>query len=240
MEQFLTDVAVRMELPGFGKGVIQAKGGRKLDLLTLEDWVAPYFANMAKQIGNLPEASAEDREWSAVDRALEPLKSRLSKQELGELSYLFSRGGYFVPMGDFYDGEFQADIPGAQLHLYNEAFTKYIHSYSGEHYPGIPAYQKNKFWNSDEWDRHWDKEEYPLLFSSYKPTYRSNYSVASKTMLAVNESNFIYMHTDTAKQLDLQSGDIVEIASSSGTQQLGTLHFDEGVVPSAACVGISN
>ena len=57
-------------------------------------------------------------------------------------------------MGDFYDGEFQADIPGTQLHLYNEAFTKYIHSYSGEDYPGIPAYHKNKFWNSDKWDRH--------------------------------------------------------------------------------------
>ncbi len=235
MERFLIDIALMMELPGFGKNAIKAKDGRQVDLLTLEDWSAYYLANAAMMCNNLPQASKEDMIWSGAERAMVPLKDKLTPEERTAVAAVLSRGGYYEAQPR-YDGDFLNGHPGRCLRIYNEAVTSFVHAYSGKAYPGIPAYQPNHFWNGDRWEQHWSKNEFPLLFSSYKSTLRSPYSVAFKRTAEFSPTNYVYMNTNTAKELGLASGNKVRITSPSGQSADGELQTDEGVVEGAIAV----
>jgi tetrathionate reductase subunit A len=235
MEQFLIDVALEMKLPGFGKGAIAADDGRKADLLTFEDWHAKYLANVANQCEGLPKVTAEDREWAGLDYAMKPLTPRLTASEATKVEALLSRGGYYLE-APRYKGDF---IHGAEpkcLQIYHAAFAQLRHAYSGEHFPGVPTYDVHRFWNGDTWASHWPETEYPLLFSSYKATLRSNYAVAYKRIAEVSPTNFIYMNDVTAKAQGLSDGDKVRLVSANGKPALGSLQTDVGVAKGAVVV----
>ena len=235
MEQFLIDVALEMKLPGFGKGAIAASGGRQADLLTFEDWHAKYLANVAEQCADLPKVTAEDREWAGLDYAMKPLLPKLTKAEAAKVEALLSRGGYYQD-APRYSGDF---INGAEpkcLQIYHEAFAQLRHAYSGEYFPGVPTYSAHKFWNGDTWEAHWPASEYPLLFSSYKATLRSNYNVAYKRVADMAPTNFIYMNEVTAKAQGLKDGDRVELSGANGKPTQGQVQTDMGVAQGAVVV----
>ncbi|MFO7813872.1 MAG: molybdopterin dinucleotide binding domain-containing protein [Pelovirga sp.] len=237
MERFLIDIALMMNLPGFGKNAIKTSDGRQVDLFTLEDWSARYLANVATMCKKLPPVTKEDMIWSGAERAMEPLNDKLTAAERTAVAAVLSRGGYYEAEPR-YNGEFLNGHPGRGLRIYNEAVTNFIHAYSGNAYPGIPTYQPNHFWNGDNWEKHWPQAEFPLLFSSYKSTLRSPYSVAFKRTAEFSPTNYVYMNLHTAKDLGLASGDKVRITSPSGQFTDGQLQTDEGVVKGAIAVGM--
>ncbi len=236
MERFLIDIALMLQLPGFGKNAIKAKDGRMVDLFTLEDWSARYLANTAMMCKKLPPVTKEDMQWSGAERAMQPLNDKLPAEERAAVAAVLSRGGYYEGEPR-YAGDFQNGHKGRCLRLYNEAVTDYIHAYSGQPYPGIPTYRPNHFWNGDSWEKHWSQDEFPLLFSSYKPALRSPYSVAFKRTAEFSPTNYVYMHVDTARQFGLASGDKVRVTSPSGMHTDGELQTDEGVVKGAISIG---
>ncbi len=237
MERFLIDIALMMDLPGFGKDAIKTKDGRRVDLFTLEDWSARYLANVAYMCKKLPPVTKEDMVWSGAERAMIPLNDKLTAEERTAVAAVLSRGGYYEAQPRYKNG-FLNGHPGRCLRIYNEAVTNFTHAYSGKPYPGIPTYQPNHFWNGDSWEKHWSKEEYPLLFSSYKSALRSPYSVAFKRTAEFSPQNYIYMNIHTAKQYGLTSGDKVRITSPSGLFTDGELQTDEGVVQGAIAVSM--
>lgn len=235
MEQLLVDIALDMQLPGFGKGAISHEGGAKADLLCFEDWHAKYLANVASQCEQLPAVTAEDRQWAGLEYAMKPLTPKLTANEAIEVEALLSRGGYYVA-DERYDGDFVKGAGPKCLQLYHEAVAQLRHAYSGEHYPGTITYHEHRFWNGDSWESHWPASEYPLLFSSYKATVRSNYAVAYKRIAEISPTNFVYMHEDTAKQQGLKDGDEVRLVTANGKPATGQLQTDFGVAPGAVCV----
>ena len=235
MEQFLIDAALEMKLPGFGKNAIQTADARKVDLLTFEDWHARYMANVAIQCSTLPNVSNEDREWASLDYSMKPLRPLLTADEASKVEALLSRGGYYES-ADKYKGEFTNNAAGKFLQIYNQQMSQLRHCYSGEHYPGTPAYDVKRFWNGDSWDQHWPTDKYPLLFSSYKPTLRSNYSAVFDRCVEVAPQNFVYMHTETAAEQGIQHGDNVRLQGGNGKATEGILFTDEGVSKGAVCI----
>ncbi|QDO86079.1 tetrathionate reductase subunit TtrA [Shewanella psychropiezotolerans] len=235
MEQLLIDIALDMQLPGFGKGAIGHEDGSKADLLCFEDWHAKYLANVASQCENLPIVTAEDRLWAGLEYAMKPLTSRLTTTEANEVEALLSRGGYYVA-DERYEGEFIKGAGSKCLQIYHEAVAQLRHAYSGEHYPGIITYQEHRFWNGDTWESHWPQAEFPLLFSSYKATVRSNYAVAYKRIAEISPTNYIYMNQDTASEQGLSDGDSVKLITANGKPAIGLLQTDFGVVKGAVCV----
>ncbi|ABV38812.1 molydopterin dinucleotide-binding region [Shewanella sediminis HAW-EB3] len=235
MEQLLIDIALEMKLPGFGKGAIAHADGHQSDLLCFEDWHAKYLANVAAQCEDLPKVTAEDREWAGLDYAMKPLTPRLTPTETSQVESLLSRGGYYVA-DDRYDGEFIKGAGAKCLQIYHEAVTHLRHAYSGERYPGTITYQEHKFWNGDTWESHWPKSEYPLLFSSYKATVRSNYAVAYKRIAEISPTNYVYMNLDTANEQGLSDGDSVKLITANGKPAVGLLQTDSGVAKGAVCV----
>lgn len=235
MEQFLIDVALEMKLPGFGKNAIPAADGRQVDLLTFEDWHARYMANIAVQCSALPQVTDEDREWASLDYSMKPLRPRLTNEEAGKVEALLSRGGYYET-AEKYNGEFTHNAGGKFLQIYNQQMSQLRHCYSGEHYPGVPSYDVKRFWNGDSWEKHWPAAKYPLLFSSYKPTLRSNYSAAFDRCAEVTPQNYVYMHSETALKHGLQHGDTVRLETGNGKATEGVLFADIGVSKDAVCI----
>ncbi|WP_417348946.1 molybdopterin-dependent oxidoreductase [Ferrimonas sp.] len=235
MEQFMIDMAMAMDLPGFGKGAIPAADGRKVDLLTFEDWHSRYLANIAGQCSKLPEVSDEDREWAALEYSMAPLRPRLTGEEVAKVEALLSRGGYYEE-AERYDGDFINGGGGKFLQIYNADMAQLRHCHSGERYPGVPSYEAKRFWNGDTWEQHWPEKEFPLLFSNYKPTLRSNYSAAFDRCAEVTPQNFVYMNIDTAAEMGLTDGDKVRVVSGNGTPAEGVLQADSGVAKGSVCV----
>lgn len=235
MEQFLIDVAVALGLPGFGKGSIPVTDGPAKDLLAYEDWHACYLANVAAQCSELPAVTDEDREWAGLERAMAPLAGKLTSTEYQQVEALFSRGGYYDPSPTF-DGEFFATGGGKTLQFYHEGVTALRHCYSGEHYPGTPIFHAHKFWNGDSWQQHWPQQQYPVLFSSYKPTVRSPYSVAYDRTDEMSPTNYVYMHPKTAESLGLKDSEPVLIRSANGQPTQGRLQLTDGVAKQAISV----
>lgn len=235
MEQFLIDVALALGLPGFGKAAIPTADGRKVDLLSFEDWHARYLANVAVQCAKLPPVSAEDREWAGLEYAMQPLRARLSAPEAAKVEALLSRGGYYE-QDDRYDGQFIKGGGGKFLQFYNAAMLDLRHCHSGERYPAIPVLREARFWNGQAWSELWPQRDFPLLFSNYKPSSRSGYSVAYARCVEIAPSNFVYMNVETAQGLGLKSGDKVRVISGNGVPAEGVLLADAGVAKEAVCV----
>ncbi|MDY3114775.1 MAG: molybdopterin-dependent oxidoreductase [Sutterella sp.] len=235
MESFLIDVALAMQLPGFGKGAIPTKSGKSVDLLSYEDWAVRYVSNVAEQCAHLSKVTAEDRVFAGLDWAMKEVTPRLSVAEAKKVEALFSRGGYYE-RDDKYQGNFLKNGGGKFLQLFNPAVAQLKHCYSGENYPGVPVLRAPQFFNGDEWEKHWTREAFPLRFASYKPAIRSNYSVAFAHCVEASPENFIYVNELTAKALGIASHDKVRLESPNGIPVTGVVMCDAGVVPGAVCV----
>ncbi|MBR9728164.1 molybdopterin dinucleotide binding domain-containing protein [Shewanella intestini] len=236
MEQFLIDIALKMKLPGFGKDALKTKNGGTADLLCFEDWHARYLANVAEQCGQLPTVTAEDREWAGLDYAMAPIKTRLTADEAAKVEALLSRGGYYEAPETRYTGEFMTGAAPKALQIYHQDVAQMRHPFSGEFYPGTPTYHEHRFWNGDTWEKHWPAAQYPLLFSSYKATVRSNFNVAFTRIAEISPTNYVYLNTETANEQGLKDGDEVKIVSANGKPTQGVVQADSGVAKGAVCV----
>ena len=235
MEEFIFDVAQRLNLPGFGKGVISRKDGRKVDLKNYDDWYGYYLSNVASQCASLPKVNDEDRKLAALDRAMTPLKEILTGEELAQVEALLSRGGYYEKQKK-YDGDFLANGGGKFLQIFNPVMAEQIHCFSGKHYPGIPVIDRPKFFNGDWWEKHWSSDVYPLRLSTYKPILRSNYSGFFDHCNQVTPTNFVYLNSRTAKHLGLKHKDKVTVRNPQGVEVEGIVFCDPGVAVKAVCI----
>lgn len=235
MEQFCIDCAVAMKLPGFGKGAISCKDGRKLDLLTPEDWYPRYLANIAVQLKHLPEVSAADRELAGLGRAMKFIETKVTSGEAVKIEALLSRGGYYEAR-EHYKGDFFAGAGGKFLQLFSPAMTAIRHAYSGERYPGVPVAMKPRFFNGKLWETEWPADKFPLRLSTFKSSLRSPYSVVYPRNLENSPQNFVQMHEETAAKYGLKTGDRVRIISGNGVPTEGILQADKSVAKGAVCV----
>lgn len=235
MEEFLLDVALEMKLPGFGRGAIARKDGKKVDLMSFDDWHARYLSNVAEQLPNLPKVTDEDRRFAGLERAMKFFEGRLTSEEAGRVEALLSRGGYYDHQ-DRYNGEFMANGGGKFLQFFNPSMAQLRHCFTGERYPGVPVCREARFFNGEAWSKHWTSKEYPLVFTSFKPILRSNYSAAFDRCVEVSPTNFVFLNGITARQYGVKDGEKVRIVSANGKPAEGVARVDDGVMPGAVVV----
>ncbi|MBR9728151.1 molybdopterin dinucleotide binding domain-containing protein [Shewanella intestini] len=238
MEKFLIDVAKKLKLKGFGDKAIKKSDGSYVDLHSEAQWASYCLANCASNIGEkLPKASARDLELTATKYSMRNIYSNITPSEAKLVERLLSRGGYYDE-SPRYNGEFQAGKPGLCLNIYNEGLNTSIDCFSGNKRAGIPTYAPNAFWNGETWEQHWKKSEFPVLMSSYKPTFRSPWSVSYHRTVEFSPTNYIYMHQKTGKELGLANNDIVNVISANKKPAQGQLKLVEDIVPGAISIAM--
>lgn len=235
MEEFIFDVAKKMNLPGFGAGAVTTKDGKKVNLSKFDEWYAYYLSNVSSQCAALPKVTDSDRKLAALDRAMKPLSNILTSDQVKDVEALLSRGGYY-DKSEKYDGDFLKNGGGKFLQIFNPEMAKQKHCITGKNYPGIPVCEKPKFLNGDLWEKHWDIQKFPLKLSSYKPILRSNYSGFFDHCNQVSPSNFVYVNTETAKKFGLKHLDRVVVKNPQGFEAVGVLACDDGVAPLAVSI----
>ena len=239
MEQFLIDVAKRLEMNGFGEQAFSDTSGKRHPIHTPEDYYVPLYANLAHAGTPLPSATEDEIKLTSVDRLAPLFKERLKPEELGPTLFMLTRGGRYEHLDNLYDGEFfhKSVCSAFECKLYDENIARKIHSYSGKHFDGLPVFDEPRFWDGTAYSAVWTKDEYPFVLAGFKSNLRSPYSVVLPRITALGEENFIQMHEDDARKAGLKNGDNARVKFGTGTSFIGVVQADKSVARGVVSVG---
>ena len=239
MEQFLIDVAKRLEMNGFGEQAFSDTDGKRHPIHTPEDYYVPLYANLAHAGTPLPSATEDEIKLTSVDRLAPLFKERLKQEELGPTLFMLTRGGRYEPLDNLYDGEFfhKSMRSAFECKLYDENIARKIHSHSGKHFDGLPVFDEPRFWDGTAYSALWKKDEYPFVLAGFKSNLRSPYSVVLPRITALGEENFIQMHEDDARKAGLKNGDNARVKFGTGTSFIGVVQADKSVAKGVVSVG---
>ena len=158
MFEFLIDLAVKLGLPGFGKGGIEGKApyhdGERFDLFNLWDYIMRIYANAAidaQEKGYIPPSDQipdEEVQWVEKNYPIAQFKSILPENEWRAVAYALARGGVFASYEESFDerGISLRKVPSKRksfkktLFLWNEDLAKTRNSITGQKFYGGPKY----------------------------------------------------------------------------------------------------
>ncbi|WP_338669684.1 molybdopterin dinucleotide binding domain-containing protein [Pseudodesulfovibrio methanolicus] len=218
MEQFLIEVARRMDLPGFGDRAIPAMDGTVAPLNVPEDYYLRLAANIAffkDQI--LPAPSEEDIKLSGIGRILPDIERTLKPDERGPVAAIYSRGGRFAPYSKSYDGRWLGGQWKKTLQIYNEQVGTAINSQTGETFLGVAAFVPPRLTDGRELRAVWTKDDYPFVMTSFKSNLINSYAVVLDRLRAIKPLNMVMVNDKDAAGLGLAHGDEVEIVSPAAS-----------------------
>ncbi|MBL4902783.1 MAG: molybdopterin-dependent oxidoreductase [Desulfocapsa sp.] len=235
METFLIDLALTLDLPGFGKKVIPAKDGSMLPLFKAEDFYLRAYANIAAN-AKVPQGDTYDVSFVENNYPLAAFRSLLSAQEWQQLCYMLARGGVFTPYETVFSGErFLHGI--SRVVLYNETLASTRNSLSGERFSGTLIYQPPQD-AAGQTLAEVDKE-YPFTIITYKMNvHTQSRTNCHKYAMEIFPENFIQVNSSDAVAFGFQSGDTVRLVSASNSEGIiGKVVLSELVRP--GCVALS-
>jgi tetrathionate reductase subunit A len=235
LETLLIDLALVLELPGFGVNAIAGKDGAMYPLNKAEDFYLRAYANIA-QGANLPQASEEDTRFVELNYPLSRYRAMFSDQQWRQLCHMLARGGIFTEYDTVFSGNtFLHGID--RVVLYNEKLAKTRNSLTGKHFSGTVQYlapEDASGKNIAEED-----QEYPFSVVTYKMhVHTQSRTTWHQYAMELFPENFIQVNTLDAKALGLQSGDKVQLHSVSNPEGItGKVSVTQLIRP--GCVGIS-
>lgn len=97
METFLTALALRLKLPGFGPGALKGKDGALHELTRPEHWYHRGAANLAFDQTPVAEAGVDDMLAAGLDRLEESLRRVLPPEQWKRAATVYCKGGRFEP-----------------------------------------------------------------------------------------------------------------------------------------------
>ncbi len=213
-ETLLIDLAMALDLPGFGKHAIPDKSGGHHDLFCAEDYYLRAFANIAHN-AKLPCAS--DDEVSSVESSypLARYKGILDKEKWSQVCTMLARGGIFKPYEDLFTGEvFSKGL--SEVHLYNEKLAQSINSITGERFKGMPhwiAPKDSKGMLMDDL-----QQDYPFAIVTYKNRlHTQSRSLWSSLSMEITNENRVEINPADAQKLGVADNDTVILSSKSNT-----------------------
>lgn len=236
LESFLIACALRLELPGFGKGVItDAQGGRH-DLLTAEDFYLRGIANIAFS-GQQPvgEATDDDMALTGVNRYASLLQETLKPEEWRQVAMVLTRGGRFESLEKAWDGDQVRQRYTKPLQLWNEELAVMRHSITGERFSGCPTWYPTRLANGDAMRDHYGQEQWPFLLTSYKSNLMSSISIAASRLRQVHPHNPVSLNREDAHRLGIRNGDAIRIVTPGGNVT-GVALVRQGVVSGAIAI----
>lgn len=236
LETFLIAVAKRLDMPGFGDNVITDKDGGKHGLNSPEDFYLRGMANIAyfggKPVGN---ASDDDMELTGVDKYAPMLQEKLKPEEWRQVAMLLTRGGRFDKIEQAWEGKHLRKAYPKPLQIWNEDIASIRHSMTGEHFSGCPTWYPTRLANGSDMRTTYDKQQWPLLLTSYKSNLMSTMSIGIDRLRQVHPHNPISVNREDAKQLAISNGDKVKVVTPGGSVT-GVAVVRDGVISGAAAI----
>ncbi|GIU09599.1 tetrathionate reductase subunit A [Shewanella glacialipiscicola] len=218
MESFLSQVAIKLALPGFGEDAITAADGSLHPLTRAADYSLYGAANVAYLGTAVADINAEDMYLSGVSRIQAELNTRLKPEEVKKVSYLFARGGRFENMRNARD---EAGNPSKvwpkPMMLWNPEVGSRRNSLTGEFMSGCPRLYQPALADGTPLDKAFDKSQWPLLISSYKSHTMSSMSIGSDRLRQVHPNNPVRLNEKTAARFGISTGDTVKISTPNGS-----------------------
>ncbi|WP_413487618.1 tetrathionate reductase subunit A [Shewanella baltica] len=218
MESFLSQVAMKLQLPGFGENAVKAADGSLHPLTRAADYSLYGAANVAYLGKAVADINAEDMYLSGVSRIQSELNTRLKPDEVKKVSYLFARGGRFEEMrGARDDAGNPSKVWPKPMMLWNPDVGSRRNSLTGEFMSGCPRLYQPALADGTPLDKAFDKSQWPLLISSYKSHTMSSMSIGSDRLRQVHPNNPVRLNEKTATRLGISTGDTVKISTPNGS-----------------------
>ncbi|MCB2380715.1 tetrathionate reductase subunit TtrA [Shewanella sp. SR1] len=218
MESFLSQVAMKLQLPGFGENAVKAADGSLHPLTRAADYSLYGAANVAYLGKAVADINAEDMYLSGVSRIQSELNARLKPDEVKKVSYLFARGGRFEEMrGARDDAGNPSKVWPKPMMLWNPDVGSRRNSLTGEFMSGCPRLYQPALADGTPLDKAFDKSQWPLLISSYKSHTMSSMSIGSDRLRQVHPNNPVRLNEKTATRLSINTGDTVKISTPNGS-----------------------
>ncbi|MEI8601097.1 tetrathionate reductase subunit A [Shewanella sp. PP-Sp27a-2] len=218
MESFLSQVAMKLQLPGFGENAVKAADGSLHPLTRAADYSLYGAANVAYLGKAVADINAEDMYLSGVSRIQSELNARLKPDEVKKVSYLFARGGRFEEMrGARDDAGNPSKVWPKPMMLWNPDVGSRRNSLTGEFMSGCPRLYQPALADGTPLDKAFDKSQWPLLISSYKSHTMSSMSIGSDRLRQVHPNNPVRLNEKTATRLGINTGDTVKISTPNGS-----------------------
>lgn len=218
LESFLFAVALRLGLPGFGKGVLKDKDGQAHDLLCAEDFYLRGMANIAYGAGRpVEDATDDDMRLTGVDRLFPELQSRLHPEEQRKVAMLLTRGGRFDRIENAWKGNQLKARYQPTLQVWSEDLAKMRHSLTGERLSGCPSWYPTRMADGSAMREHYSEQEWPLLMSSYKSNLMSSMSIGMDRLRQVHPHNPISLNLEDAKGMGISNGDHIRVSTPGGS-----------------------
>ncbi|MGI2131997.1 tetrathionate reductase subunit A [Shewanella baltica] len=218
MESFLSQVAMKLQLPGFGENAVKAADGSLHPLTRAADYSLYGAANVAYLGKAVADINSEDMYLSGVSRIQSELNARLKPDEVKKVSYLFARGGRFEEMrGARDDAGNPSKVWPKPMMLWNPDVGSRRNSLTGEFMSGCPRLYQPALADGTPLDKAFDKSQWPLLISSYKSHTMSSMSIGSDRLRQVHPNNPVRLNEKTATRLGINTGDTVKISTPNGS-----------------------
>jgi tetrathionate reductase subunit A len=238
LENFLIDVAKKMQLGGFGDKAISDVNGHWHGIHCAEDFYLRSAANLAYVKGGVPEVSAEDISWSGLERLIPVMQKTLTVEEMKRVAFIFARGGRFENASNAYQLETMKYKWDKPLAIWNETLGTSRNTMTGEYYSGCPTWYPQKLSDGTPLNQKYPSNEWPFSLTNFKSNIHSAVSNLSPRLNSIKGTNPVYIHPTDAKKAHIQTGDrfIIETpsASTEATAMVlegikpGTLGFEHG------------
>lgn len=236
LETFLIHVALRLNMPGFGKGAIKDSDGNAHDLFTAEDFYLRGLANMAYATGRaVGPASDDDMLLTGVDRYAGLLQERLKPDEWRRVALLMTRGGRFDDLGNAWDGDKIRKAHTHTLNIWSEQIARMRHSMTGEHYSGCPTWYPTRLGDGTPMRDQFNEKEWPMLMTSYKSNLMSSMSIGVERLRQLHPHNPVSINRSDAARLGIKNGDKVRLVTPGG-QMTAVALVRDGIMPGAIAV----
>ncbi len=218
LETFLIDLAMSLDLPGYGEAGIRDTSGKTYPFTKAEDFYLRAYANIAASAG-VPKASAADVRFVEQNYPIAEFKSILTDEEWQQVTYMLARGGVFSSYDTVFDKE-------AHLHgidravLYNEKLASTRNSLTGEKFHGTIKYiapEDSVGKNIAETD-----SAYPFSVVTHKMhVHTQSRTTWHKYAMELIPENLVQINSSDAEELGLASGDDVMLYSPSNKEGIG-------------------
>ena len=236
LESFLIAVAKRLDMPGFGDGVITDKEGGKYDLNTAEDFYLRGVANIAFAGGKaVGAASDDDLDVTGMQRYVPLLEQKLKPDEWRQVAMVLTRGGRFEKLEAAWDHAHIKNAHIKPLQFWSEDIAKIRHSMTGERFSGCPTWYPTRLASGQAMRERYDEKNYPFLLTSYKSNLMSSMSIAVSRLRQVHPHNPISINREDARDMGIHSGDSVRITSPGGSVK-GVAMVRDGVMRGAIAI----
>lgn len=231
MEAIMLGIAEKLGLPGYGPDGL----GAGLDFNRAEDWFLKGAANIAygdKEDGSDQVEAASDEELALFRQSHQHIdtfdEARWLQAVGGDESLwrqvvtVLNRGGRFEDFSKRHKGEKVGHPWGKMFNLYVENVAKGKHSFTGEHFSGLPLYQPvlDAAGNPVE-----DPPEYEFKLFTFKEITGGQSRTSGNYWLqyAILPENYVLVNTADARRLRLESGDEVRVSSASNPEGIWRL-----------------